>query len=329
LSSNPIGIALSKSTAHRPRSLAAGFAVLLQEWRWVMIRRKNSMRISLVLLFSLPVLLAVGCIGKKELTKGPGVPLDLRYKQAGMSVLKYRMNSNFVQTVTVRGKPIEITAEETRDFSVNHKSTDEGNLSLVITIDSMEVNIATPQGNLEADASQVIGKTFEMAVSPLGEELDISGADTIKYDLGTQGRRSIESQFSVFFPDLPGKPVGIEDSWTTESTATEEQMNNDITITIKNENTIVGFEMIQGLECAKISAPFTGTLKGKGEEEGVELITDGKIKGTSTWYFAYAEGVYVKETTVGTAEGTITAMAPERIEIPLKRDFEIEVRLLE
>jgi hypothetical protein len=193
----------------------------------------------------------------------------------------------------------------------------------------METEIVTPQGKLDTDVSQVIGKSFQMTVSATGEELDISGADTITYELGTQGARSIESQFSVFFPDLPERPVKVSDTWTTESTVTEEGMDGDFEIAFVNENTLAGFETIQGLECAKITAPFTGTLKGKGQEQGVELITDADIKGTSTWYFAYQEGIYVKETTTGVAEGKVTALGPEKMEIPLKRNFTIEVTLLE
>jgi len=271
----------------------------------------------------------IGCASKRDITKGPEEDLDLQYRLAEDDVLKYRTSSSFVRTVTVRGRPLELTASETRDFSVKSEGRPGGNLSLLLTIESMDIRITGPQGEIASDVGGVTGRSFEMTISTLGEELDISGADTIEYDVGPQGKRSIESQFSPFFPDLPGTPVGVKDSWRTESTVTEKGMSTDLTVAIKSDNTLVGFETVHGFKCAKMTAPFTGTLKGKGEEQGVELITDAAVTGMSTWYFAYQEGVYVKEVSTGTAEGTITAMAPEKMDIPLKRDFKIEVTLLE
>jgi len=160
----------------------------------------------------------IGCASKRDITKGPEEDLDLQYRLAEDDVLKYRTSSSFVRTVTVRGRPLELTASETRDFSVKSEGRPGGNLSLLLTIESMDIRITGPQGEIASDVGGVTGRSFEMTISTLGEELDISGADTIEYDVGPQGKRSIESQFSPFFPDLPGTPVGVKDSWRTEST---------------------------------------------------------------------------------------------------------------
>ena len=283
----------------------------------------------LVGLVSMAISLTVGCAAKKAATEGPEADFDFRYQLAEGDVLKYRIKSSFVQTVKVGGRAMEVTASETRDFSMKSLGDPDGNLNLLLTMDAMDIKITGPQGDIATDMSEVIGKSFKMMLSVLGEELEISGANAIQYDIGPQGKRSIESQFSAFFPDLPGGTIGMNDSWKTEAIVTEEGINGDLTVSITSNNTLVGFERIHGLECAKIAAPFTGTLKGRGEEQGVELITDGKITGTGTWYFAYREGIYVSETSAGIAEGTVTAMTPEKMEIPLKRDFNIEVTLLE
>ena len=294
-----------------------------------MFSGRDLVRKAVVVHVLLMALLIVGCAAKKDLTRGPEGDLMLKYSLAEGDVLKYRLTSSFVQTVEVMGDKAEVTAEDTREFSIKSEGMDDGNMNLLVTMDAMEVDIKTPQGDLETDASEVIGKSFEMTLSPTGEELDISGADVIEYDMGPQGKRSIESHFSAFFPDLPGKSAAMNDSWSSTSEITEETASGDLTITIETNNTLAGFETIQGLECAKITAPFTGTLSGLGSEQDVMLLTDAKIKGTSTWYFAYKEGIFVKEISKGTAEGTITAMTPLSYDFPLNRAFKIEVTLLE
>jgi len=60
----------------------------------------------------------------------------------------------------------------------------------------------------------------------------------------------------------------------------------------------------------------------------MELISKADIQGTETWYFAYEEGIFVKSVSAGMAKGKITGTGPQKIEIPLKREYSMETRLL-
>jgi len=51
-----------------------------------------------------------------------------------------------------------------------------------------------------------------MVLSPLGAEVDVSGAESITYQFAS-GPRSVAPGFKVFFPDLAGKPVKVGDTW--------------------------------------------------------------------------------------------------------------------
>jgi len=62
-------------------------------------------------------------------------------------------------------------------------------------------------------------------------------------------------------------------------------------------------------------------------EPGVELVSEGEVKGTDIWYFAYKEGIFVKTVTNGTADVTATATA-QGITIPMKRVFQNELKLV-
>jgi hypothetical protein len=284
---------------------------------------------SVFLLLSLSALLALGCAAKKDLTKGPETDLVLEYHGIGGRVLRYLMINRFAQTLDIRGKKIEVNGEETREFSLRSGASGGDDLEFEVTIDAMEAKMTGLQDEPARELSTAIGKSFNMTISPLGEELELSGADTRMYALGPGEERSIKSQFEAFFPDLPGSPVNLKDSWTTETTVTEEAGGGELTIALTIENRLVGFETLDGFECVKIEAPFTGTLDGESQEEGVPVMTKAKIKGTGFWYFAYKEGIYVRDTSEGVAEGTVTVMGPKKMSIPLKRDFKTEVWLTE
>jgi len=86
-----------------------------------------------------------------------------------------------------------------------------------------------------------------MILSPLGKELDLSGAESIQYDLGPGGKHSIESDFQALFPDLAGRPVKIGDAWTSKDTITEKSSLAEIHMNLESLNTLEGFERIGNL----------------------------------------------------------------------------------
>jgi len=130
------------------------------------------------------------------------------------------------------------------------------------------------------------------------------------------------------FPDFAGKPVKIGDTWTTRAAITENTNKSESLINLDVLNTLEGFETVDGMECVRIKAEFTGTVEGKSEpESGVELVSEGEVKGTDIWYFAYKEGIFVKTVSTGTADVTATASA-QGVTIPMKRVFKSEMKLV-
>jgi hypothetical protein len=85
-----------------------------------------------------------------------------------------------------------------------------------------------------------------------------------------------------------------------------------------------GFDTADGMECVKITGKYSGTIEGKGEQQGVELATRGDLEGTTTWYFAYKEGLFVKQRIVGTAEGVVDVPS-QGIQIPFTREMDSEI----
>lgn len=280
-----------------------------------------------------PVVLAItflaGCAVKTaNLWGDPKTGLILQYQMPEDRVLKYQSSGGMTMDLEIMGQAMEIGADETLAFTVKSKGQKEENYQLQVTIDSMSMKITTSQGDLVADTSPVEGKSFDMTFSPVGEEKDLSGAESIQYEVEPGSIYNIASKFQAVFPDFAGRPVKIGDTWTTRMAITENTNKSESLIKLEVLNTLEGFETVDGMECVRIKAEFTGTIEGKSEPEpGVELVSEGDVKGTDIWYFAYKEGIFVKTVTNGTADITATATA-QGITIPMKRVFQNELKLV-
>jgi len=280
-----------------------------------------------------PVILAIallaGCAAKTaNLWGDPKTGLILQYRMPENQVLKYQGSGGMTMDMEVMGQTMEIEADETLAFTVKSKGLEENNYHLQVTIDSISMKIATPQGDLVPDLSPVEGKSFDMTFSPIGEEKDLSGAESIEYEVEPGTITNIASKFQAVFPDFAGRPVKIGDAWTTRAAITENSNKSESLIKLELLNTLEGFETVDGMECVRIKAEFTGTIEGKSEPEpGVELVLEGEVKGTDIWYFAYKEGIFVKTVSNGTADIIATASV-QGISIPMKREFNSEMVLI-
>lgn len=280
----------------------------------------------------LPVILAIfilaGCAAKLPIWGDPQTGLILQYRIAEDQVLKYQLTIEQTQDVEVMGQQMKTETKGDIAFTAKSKGLEGNNHQLGITIDSMSININSPQGEISPDMSTVEGKSFDMTMSMLGKELDLSGAESIQYDLGQAGKRDLTSNFQAVFPDLAGKPVKIGDTWTSKDTITEKIGSGEIEITLESLNTLEGFETVDGLECAKISVKITGTLEGGGDQGGADLAFKGEIEGTETWHFAYKEGLLVKMITDAFTKGTVSVRGPQEMSIPLAQKMKIETKLI-
>ena len=274
-------------------------------------------------------LVLAGCAAKKAALWGdPQSGLILTYRMPENQPLNYQFSSGQTQNIEVMGQSVETESNQAIRFAVRSKGIREDHHVLGLTIEAMKVDVKGPQGPLSPDMTAVVGKSFEMTMSELGKEVDLSGAASIQYDLGPSGKRNLASNFQAFFPDLPGRPVKIGDLWIAEDQITDKTEGVEIRIRLKNEHKLDGFETVAGLECVRIKTAVTGTLEGEGEEQGMGLTFKGDIKGTDTWYFAYKEGRYVRTVSSASVDGKIETSGFESITIPLTQKMNMETNLI-
>lgn len=255
--------------------------------------------------------------------------LVLEYRMSSGDAMSYTSTSISAQVMEVQGQSIPIDSVETRLFSVEPKGMKDGNNVLGITIDDLIVTMSSPQGEIEADVDDVVGERFDMTLSRLGIEGGLPDPDALQYTLGPQGPKSVITGFGVMFSDLPEGPVTVGDTWPATVEIVEQSGESNVVITIDAVNTLAGFDVVDGLECAMITAVLTGTIEGEGTQQGMAWTMQSDMDGAGTWYFAYKEGIVVSDVTGGTADGAIVVHAPNgEMIMPVTREFSMATELM-
>ena len=250
----------------------------------------------------------------------------LEYKMPTGRALTYQVKSEEAQVMDIQGQSMDTQTTNTSTFTFKAKGLKDKNFLLGVTIDDIATTVtSSAQGDMSPDMSAVKGKSFDMVLSPLGSEVDVSGAEAITYDIAGE-TRNLSSGFKMFFPDLPGKPVKVGDTWPSTAGTEEKTSSMNIRIDLQNVNTLEGFETVDGMECARISSQVTGTITGTGNQGGADLTFSGTSKGKDVWYFAVKEGIYVKVTSESTTQMSID-VAAAGMTIPMTQTSKSEVKL--
>jgi len=263
----------------------------------------------------LAVFVAAGGAAVKAVSPQEAVTLAYQFPEG--RALKYKTSGTQIQNMEIMGQAMTTESVSTTDFTVKGKGMKDGNLVLGVTIDAAKADVSSPQGNMSPDMSVIVGKSFDMIVSRLGKEIDVSGAEAIKYDMPTGGSRDVSSGFQAFFSDVPDKPVKIGDTWPSEDTIVQKEGAGETRLHFTNQNTFDGIETVDGYECARIKVAVKGTITGNLDQQGVGISIDMKMDGTDTWYFAIKEGIYVKSDMKASLGGVVAVGEPANMTIPV------------
>ena len=291
--------------------------------------RREKVRIAFTFGFViLVVCFLAGCAAKTANIWGdPDSGLILQYRMPVNQALKYQIAMEQTQNLEVMGQSIDTEVKGTTDFSAKSTGMKANDLQLEITIDSKNISVDNAQGEITPDLSELTGKSFAMILSVLGKELELSGADAIKFELGEAGTRDVSPEFQAVFPDLAEKPVKVGDTWKSHDTILEKTDQAKIQIKLDSLNTLAGFETVEGKECIKVTAKVTGSFAGEGAQQGMDFTMSAEISGTETWFFAYKEGVFLSSIVDVVGEGSIE-ISSQNLSIPLIQTTHIKTTLL-
>lgn len=278
-------------------------------------------------LFVLIFMMLGGCAVKKGIQADPTTGVNLTYQMLEDRTLQYQHSIETTQKSEVRGRAIEAKIKNAHKFSVQSRGLKGKNFLLKITLDALSMQVESAGGTVTPDMGSLIGKTFDIVLSPLGREIEYIGTESLQYELGQGGKRNIDSFFKSIFPDLADRTVKIGDSWTSRDDTLYEGGGIETHIISDTVHTLQGVETINGLDCIKVTAAITGTIEGKGKQGGADLTFLGKSTGTTTWYFAYKQGIFVKDNVEMGSESTITISA-QNLTIPATTKVKVETDLI-
>ncbi len=273
--------------------------------------------------------LLAGCAAKKGTYGDSKTGYKLDYKMPKGQPMQYDLISEFASDMELMGQAYEVEGNSRNLFTLAPSGLNNGNNRYVVTIDSAYVRLSTARGEMTPDLGQVIGRNFDLEVSPKGKEVDCSGARDLTYSMGGYEELDFFTDFKSLFPDLPDRPVKPGEPWTNVDTVVEKSSTGFLEFVILNEHRVESAEPFEGYDCLKIRTTFTGTIQGEGDLQGASTKTSGTLQGELTWYFAYKEGFFILSETRGEAETTTLASGEDReVTIPSTRKFSNTTKLV-
>jgi hypothetical protein len=291
--------------------------------------KHTSSLLTKAILFLPVIFFLASCAAKKPLAERPETGLTLSYKLPPETGLYYVSQSDINQAMEFQGQSLSADIEQVMTFTMEPISASEGKLTLDITLDTLGISIKSPMVNMSADVKEVLGKRFSMDLSDKGEELDLSGAEPIKYSIAQAGSRSIALNFQTFFPDLPAQKIKIGDTWSETDTISEVSEMEEVIIILESNNTFEGIETVGGHECVKVVSQLSGPRNGTQNAQGITLTSKGDVEGVMTWYFAYKEGLFVKSIMESVDKSTVSTSGAQTFTFPMTQKINSIVEISE
>jgi hypothetical protein len=266
-------------------------------------------------------------INKNELS-GQKDPVKLVYNLAVGKSVTYASSTVINQAMDINGQTMNTLVNNDLGFKVKTLGKTDGNLKLEITIDSINVKIESPNGSTGSKIKDVIGKSFNILLSPDGKEVDLSEAAKIEYSVEGGGSANLSSTFIRVFPHLPPNAVKPGDSWINNDTISNKSSTTKTSQIVQSSSKFEGIEKINGVECAKISSIITGTMEISTQNMGMDIFYGGPFQGTVTLYFAVKEGYFISQETFSKMTGNMQISGPQNMTFPMVMDTKnkIEVR---
>lgn len=285
------------------------------------------------LLILLPLLLSVaglsGCAGKQQqVSDVPPTELTLTYRIPDDNPLRYRTLFEQTHRMEMQGDSREFVFHKALEFSMQSERSDEETQNLTVTVGSLMIELDTPRGPIQKRVTELVGKSFGMGISPLGQELSFSGTSAVRYDLPPAGPQNVAGEFETFFPDLVGRPLRVGDSWPIENRVTDVAFNSGKKIILQIVHTLEGFETIDGMSCAKITTVMEGALDEAGERMTRAPEMTARFTGSGTTYLAHEEGLLVRTSTTLRGTGVAATGGGEGPPSEISQVVTVDTRLL-
>jgi hypothetical protein len=244
-------------------------------------------------------------------------PAKLVYNYPLNSPVKYRVVTKVVQDMDINGQSMQNNINSYTGLTLKSLGASGDNFKIEVTIDTLYQTIDSPAGVNGGAIPGIAGKAFNIIISSDGKETDNSEAKNVTYETGAGATGDAVQIIDNFLPVLPADAVKPGYTWTANDSINSNASNLVTRGTVKAENTFVGFELYNGVNCAKITTLLSGTRIMTTQSQGMDIKISGPYTGSITVYFAPSSGYFIRQEVSTKMTGTIDITAPDAMSFPI------------
>jgi len=255
--------------------------------------------------------------------KNPAVnqPGNLVYNYPVNTPVKYKSTTKVVQDMDINGQSMQTNVVSYIEVTMKSVGPSGSNFKIAVTIDTMSQTVDSPAGFTGGAIPDIAGKSYNVVISPDGKVIDNSEAKNVTYPIVSGGTGDAVQITDNFFPVLPADKIKPGYTWTSEDSINSNTSSMATLGTVKSENTFEGYELYNGINCAKITSVLSGTRLMKTQSQGMDIKVTGPYTGSMTVYFAPSTGYFLKQYVTTKLTGTIDITAPDAMSFPLVMDI--------
>jgi hypothetical protein len=248
-------------------------------------------------------------------------PGKLVYNYPLNTPVRYKSTTKVVQDMDINGQSMQTNVISYIGLTLKSAGPSGSNFKITVTVDTMAQTVDSPAGFTGGAIPEIAGKSYNVVISPDGKVVDNSEAKNVTYAIVSGGTGDAMQITDNFFPVLPADNLTPGYTWTAEDSINSKTSTMVTLGTVKSENTFEGFELYNGVNCAKITTVLSGTRIMRTQSQGMDIKVTGPYTGSMTVFFAPSMGYFLKQYVNTKLTGTIDITAPDAMSFPLVMDI--------
>lgn len=279
---------------------------------------KNKNHRGIVLFFTIVLLiLSFPAFSQQSKEDSSSRQAEMVYHYPQDAPVSYVENTRIHEIMDVEGQSMEVNVTSVLGCNIRSGGNRNSNLKLEIRVDSLSQIIDSPQGVAGGLVKEAGGKSFTMVITPRGKDVDLSEAQKIEVNIEGSGPIDLSQTFTSFFPELPAGTISPGYTWTSKDTLNSKSTANSMYMTVRSQNKFEGYEIMMGMNCARITSVLEGNRVINNQPQGMEMNTSGSFTGTAEVFFAVKEGYFVKEIINTSMKGQMEITSPQSMTFPV------------
>lgn len=242
-------------------------------------------------------------------------------------VLSTQLNNNVTQTMGGQEMKIEAVLKSNSEIQVENVDN-SGNTTMLVSLKNASVSTKIPAMGRDTTMNfNDLNEQKRVTLSTSGTKVSASNisAGNISQMIGSA------EQFTKFI-HLPEKSIKFGEKWNeklVDSTKASQQNPVNMVITTDMELSLVGKEVVDGVELLKITYSGALQITGKGNQMGTELFVEGNGKSEGFAYFNPKSSLIVRTETNTEMDMNIAVSGQQNMSMPMNQSMKTITTLVE